>query len=1456
MSSIDEIWESMNADVPKVTLAKEKKKKKKTDTLNKEEKQKKSNEKKNEAQKVIQSILSSSSSSSVISPPSSTNSPDISNQPKTLLKAPRKAEVISTLNDSDTKRKKAMLKYLLEYIIEQNNILINQENSVIPSSHSHHHHHYNPNDLLHDYGKLLFQFFTDPNDSCRELSFQICTELFKTSTDFSPILPYYFSSLFHHMPPSISYDTELQVFVFNKELHEDYKRGKAVERQDRFLTSPTPTSTSYTPSGSGSGSSSLSLLKISPSVLEPSEEIRLKSMISLQVLIERIINLSCSSILHSYFSDIILYLQYFLIDTYTNIVEVILEIFILLSNNIEFNLGMKFFSVGLCRQILLTLRNRHWKVRALGIQALACVFSVPNYEKRKAAGSDCIKDIIGFEEENVLSVSSFYKNDVRINYLAELVSDHNITVKLNLLNFLHKVLVEIDDRYDHQTRFLPYLLDLLTDSSPEISSKALGILELCGKEYESEHFEEIIEKKQYGVDGDNRMNIKKKPIYPFQSRPSIGVRLYVRGNTKRFLYALINELTNWQSKTRLKSASLLRVIFFMCEESLAIESYKLLPNLIKALKFAIDDNDVELLKLLEESYEILGRFMNPDVYFYYLLPRLRGDKEIISSNTIQNELKLLIKFTNYLVSGSLIKEILPFLNDLVTILLNNPIIIDDENLQYEVLILLNTLFNNLYDNYYLKNNNLYNEILLWKEKNFLLFEKLFEFCLSNFFISSSHSSTLSHNNPAHTSSTSNSSSTSSTSSQTNLTLSINLLNVLSQIYTNKKDLNESKLEFYNVFSVKLGENIINNHYKINLDDEVFYFNNKLLNIRKKYHKILINLICNPYNILQKNESFILIFTKFLYNLFNDLLTNNEINNLNNVFLLIFYDLIELLLLFYSPILLSYYLLLSDSSYQLYNLLYSEYSSLVSTSSSTSFSSSSPAGSSFYFKFDDIFSSTSSSTSRSSSFTSSTTIQFIKGIDIKESINFIKLLKDIFNNNKINFINIILNNSTFINNNTNVLLLKFKIFLLFNNIYENYLNNYKYFLFYSSFSYLFLLKNSSSDIYYNINLSNFVLNKLLLINNNDDNHHHLKFNEDINDFITSSSDSSKSDCSVKSQFYSIHYILSNFSCYEDNIFSLLLSPSQLPAIRSLCLQYLISYGQSIVKLFNLKRLKSIKYYKKKLSPLNYSNILYYQNLSSNLLVLILECLNDSNDDIRRKCLESFYSNDYSLILLLNFDTINKEIHEKTEENLSKDIAKKEENSPTNLFIYEFDELSLNNNNSNIIKLNNHININNNLLYKNLFNKIISIYINEIDSISNDELLHTGEDDDIEVLSSHLSSSSSISPPTSSSLSIASTSPSTILPASAPTPSQPISTVSSLDNSSLPESSPSLGIDSYTKLFISSELALRSLCILCPSTFDNLLKEYIEENNLDLLSSPLLYDSIQALFNHCHVLASLE
>jgi hypothetical protein len=65
-------------------------------------------------------------------------------------------------------------------------------------------------------------------------------------------------------------------------------------------------------------------------------------------------------------------------------------------------------------------------------------------------------DLVGFREENVLQVSSYYRADVQVNYLAELVTDSSVRVKESVVELLREFMTVMGDRYDHQTRYVMF----------------------------------------------------------------------------------------------------------------------------------------------------------------------------------------------------------------------------------------------------------------------------------------------------------------------------------------------------------------------------------------------------------------------------------------------------------------------------------------------------------------------------------------------------------------------------------------------------------------------------------------------------------------------------------------------------------------------------------------------------------------------------------------------------------------------------------------------------------------------------------------------------------------------------------------------------------------------------------------------------------------------------------------
>jgi len=201
----------------------------------------------------------------------------------------------------------------------------------------------------------------------------------------------------------------------------------------------------------------------------------------LQALIKRVCAIGACPVLHPYFQEIIFFLQVQLKDPYPELKVVACQTLEILARVDDFEQGMKFFAVGLVRAILPVLRHRLAKVRVAGIAAMHACMVVKDRAKQKASGSEAISDLVGFREDNVLPIASFYKSEVQINHLAELVIDKSLPVREELVRFLYTLLTEIGDRYDHHTRLLPYVLDLMTDENEGVASSALATLQKCGE---------------------------------------------------------------------------------------------------------------------------------------------------------------------------------------------------------------------------------------------------------------------------------------------------------------------------------------------------------------------------------------------------------------------------------------------------------------------------------------------------------------------------------------------------------------------------------------------------------------------------------------------------------------------------------------------------------------------------------------------------------------------------------------------------------------------------------------------------------------------------------------------------------------------------------------------------------------------------------------------------------------
>jgi hypothetical protein len=234
-------------------------------------------------------------------------------------------------------------------------------------------------------------------------------------------------------------------------------------------------------------------------------------------------------------------------------------------------------------------------------------------------------------------VASFYDAScaVSINILSELVQDKNSSVRSKCCSMISFFMTCLPDRADFHQRLIPYLLSFFKDSMESTRQLAMQTIDICGHQYEAENSDDVIERRQFDVDGDIRCNYFSPLPSPFTSRPRLGARLFVRSNTKRFFDALLRELTNWKAVTKIRAAHLLQMLLVYCEEHLTMDISRTLSLLVQGLRNAMDDVDHRFRKEMEQSIldciELVGRYVNPDTYISIILPRVVGNSDSATS---------------------------------------------------------------------------------------------------------------------------------------------------------------------------------------------------------------------------------------------------------------------------------------------------------------------------------------------------------------------------------------------------------------------------------------------------------------------------------------------------------------------------------------------------------------------------------------------------------------------------------------------------------------------------------------------------------------------------------------------------------------------------------------------------------------------------------------------------------
>ena len=446
-------------------------------------------------------------------------------------------------------------------------------------------------DCFDELSKPLLKRFGDSAERCRILSVGLVLFFLERCKNLTRVMAYLWPAVMRRLAGAHAYDPETSIFVHDQAAHEAWKRGVAVKRQDFGQ-----------------------LTEGAHAVVEPSEECRLAVLRLVSVgLVDTLLARETTPLLHPYFHDLILFLQAHLRDPYPEVKVEACRVLTVLARSPALNQGMIYYALPLARAALPVLRHRHARVRAAAVQLVRAACAVPYKAKCRGAGTDAIVDLIGYTAEDTIPVTAFYGGHTTINYLAELTVDPVQSVRYETAAMLAEFITTLPDRYDHRTRIVAYVLNALNDKDPAVVAVAMEALAVAGAEFERENPDDVIERRQYGVDGDRRSNHSTgRPLpAPFVDRPRIGVRLYVKGCVRRFMKPLVAELTNWRSEARHASAVLFRTCIVFTEESLTQELHLLAPELCRAFKcFAAEGKSADdVAAVLRDCCELMGRFV-------------------------------------------------------------------------------------------------------------------------------------------------------------------------------------------------------------------------------------------------------------------------------------------------------------------------------------------------------------------------------------------------------------------------------------------------------------------------------------------------------------------------------------------------------------------------------------------------------------------------------------------------------------------------------------------------------------------------------------------------------------------------------------------------------------------------------------------------------------------------------
>jgi hypothetical protein len=121
------------------------------------------------------------------------------------------------------------------------------------------------------------------------------------------------------------------------------------------------------------------------------------------------------------------------------------------------------------RAVLLPLISKKSRVRIAGLKALNAVFWCGLYKYNAFV----FENLIGFRDPNSVPIKDFYEPSHNINYLATFITDEKNSVRLEFMKSIKMWVCDLNDKYDHHGKLVPYLLSGLFDHDQQVQRTAL-----------------------------------------------------------------------------------------------------------------------------------------------------------------------------------------------------------------------------------------------------------------------------------------------------------------------------------------------------------------------------------------------------------------------------------------------------------------------------------------------------------------------------------------------------------------------------------------------------------------------------------------------------------------------------------------------------------------------------------------------------------------------------------------------------------------------------------------------------------------------------------------------------------------------------------------------------------------------------------------------------------------------